>query len=133
MNDINVTPLVDVMLVLLIIFMITAPMLVTGVPVDLPDSKAGALDAEQAPLEISIDAQGTIFIDDAPVAPNGLSAKLAEITSAGGDVAERRVYMRADSVLGYGIVMKVIGEVTSAGFKRVALISEPSRDVDGSL
>jgi len=130
MNDINVTPLVDVMLVLLIVFMVTAPMLVTGVPVDLPDSKAAALEPDQEPLKITLDASGSVFIDDAPVMASELSTKLAEIAGAGGVAADRRVYVRADSVLGYGEVMAVIGEVTFAGFRKVALISEGAKSAD---
>lgn len=124
MSDINVTPLVDVMLVLLIIFMVAAPMLVTGVPVDLPDSKAGALEPEQDPLQVAIDASGTVFIDNDPVARSDLPARLAEIAAQPGGASERRVLVRADAVLGYGVVMQVIGNVTFAGFRKVALISE---------
>ncbi len=132
MNDINVTPLVDVMLVLLIVFMVAAPMLVTGVPVDLPDSKAASLEPDQEPLKITLDSTGALFIDDAPVSASDLSAKLAAIAASGGDASERRVYVRADSVLGYGKVMAVIGEVTFAGFKKVALISEGAKGVDSA-
>src|SRR4028119_2415303 len=82
MAEINVTPMVDVMLVLLIIFMVTAPLLVAGVPVDLPDSKAGALDQEQKPVQISLDPSGAIFIDETPVAAGELGARLAQIASA---------------------------------------------------
>ncbi len=124
MSDINVTPFVDVMLVLLIIFMIAAPMLVTGVSVDLPDSKAGALEPEAAPLQITIDASGMVFIDDDAVPQTDLSARLADIAAESGGAADRRVLVRADAVLGYGTVMKVIGDVTFAGFKKIALISE---------
>ena len=124
MSDINVTPLVDVMLVLLIIFMVAAPMLVTGVPVDLPDSKAGAIEPEQEPLQVTIRADGTVFIDNDPIAPGDLPVRLAAIATQSKDTADRRVLVRADALLGYGAVMKVIGDVTFAGFKKVALISE---------
>ena len=121
--EINVTPMVDVMLVLLIIFMVTAPLLVTGVPVDLPDSKAGALNADDVPIQISLDGRGGIFIDDAKIASEALPAKLAAIREARRD--DPRIYVRADRGLDYGSVMRVVGEVSGAGFKKVALVSEP--------
>jgi biopolymer transport protein TolR len=125
MSEINVTPLVDVMLVLLIIFMITAPLLVAGVPVDLPDSRAGALKQDNTPIQVSVDRSGQVFIDEQAVADDALGAKLAAIRDArqGGD-DEPRVYVRADSGLDYGRVMRVVGEVNAAGFRRVALVSE---------
>ena len=123
MAEINVTPMVDVMLVLLIIFMVTAPLLVTGVPVDLPDSKARTLKADDTPIQISLDARGAVFIDDARIKPDALPAKLAALRDARRDDA--RVYVRADRKLDYGSVMRVVGEVSSAGFKKVALVSAP--------
>jgi len=123
MADINVTPLVDVMLVLLIIFMVTAPLLVAGVPVDLPDSKAGALNQDNTPIQLSIDRSGQTFIDEQAVSADNLGAKLAAIRSArAGD--EPRVYVRADRGLDYGRVMAVVGEVNAAGFRKVALVSD---------
>jgi len=113
MSEINVTPLVDVMLVLLIIFMVTAPLLTAGVPVDLPQNRAAPLDRQAKPVSISIDKAGGIFIDDAAVA----EAALPE--PEGG----RRVYLRADKALDYGRVMKVMGELNRAGLNRVALVS----------
>ncbi|KPF70797.1 protein TolR [alpha proteobacterium AAP81b] len=126
MSDINVTPLVDVMLVLLIIFMVTAPLLVAGVPIDLPDSRAKALKADDTPIQISIDAKGAVFIDKLAVADAGLAAKLAAIREARTD--SPRVYVRADRSLDYGRVMEVVGEVSGAGFTKVALISEGKRE-----
>lgn len=124
MAEINVTPMVDVMLVLLIIFMVTAPLLVTGVPVDLPDSKAAALKADDKPVQVSLDRAGTVFVDDAAVAEDGLVARLAALhTAKGGDV---RVFVRADRALDYGRVMTVVGEVSAAGFRKVALVSAPA-------
>ena len=123
MAEINVTPLVDVMLVLLIIFMITAPLLVSGVPVDLPDSNAGALKQDNTPVQVSVDASGQTFIDEQAVAGDALAAKLAAIRAARSQ-DEPRVYVRADSKLDYGRVMRVVGEVSAAGFKKVALVSE---------
>ncbi len=124
MAEINVTPMIDVMLVLLIIFMVTAPLLVTGVPVDLPDSKAAALKADDEPIAISLDRAGAVFIDEAPVAADTLAAKLAAIRSARTD--DVRVFVRADRALDYGRVMTVVGEVSAAGFKKVALVSAPA-------
>ncbi|MBC7507080.1 MAG: protein TolR [Sandarakinorhabdus sp.] len=122
MAEINVTPLVDVMLVLLIIFMVTAPLLVTGVPIDLPDSKAKALKSDDKPIQISIDAKGQVFIDQKTVAASALSARLAALREARQD--EARVYVRGDRALDYGRVMEVVGEVSAAGFKKVALVSD---------
>ncbi|QYE34865.1 biopolymer transporter ExbD [Polymorphobacter sp. PAMC 29334] len=124
MAEINVTPMVDVMLVLLIIFMVTAPLLVTGVPVDLPDSKASALKADDKPIQISLDGTGAVFIDDATIPPDTLAAKLTAIHDARTD--DPRVYVRAARTLDYGRVMTVVGEVSAAGFRKVALVSAPA-------
>jgi biopolymer transport protein TolR len=126
MADINVTPLVDVMLVLLIIFMVTAPLLVAGVPVDLPDARAQSLPQDQTPIQISLEAKGTLFIDRMEVAPAALPAKLAALREARSDDA--RVYVRADRALDYGRVMAVVGEVNAAGFKKVALVTDGARE-----
>ena len=123
MSEINVTPLVDVMLVLLIIFMVTAPLLVAGVPVDLPESRAQALDQQAAPVQISLDGQGNIFIDDVAVATAALPAKLAAIAAQPEPPEGRRIYLRADKGLDYGQVMRVMGELNRAGLNRVALVS----------
>ena len=123
MAEINVTPLVDVMLVLLIIFMITAPLLVSGVPVDLPDSRAGALKQDNTPVQVSLDREGRLFIDEQAIADDGLAAKLTAIREARA-ADEPRVYVRADSRLDYGRVMRIVGEVNAAGFTKVALVSE---------
>jgi biopolymer transport protein TolR len=123
MAEINVTPLVDVMLVLLIIFMVTAPLLAAGVPVDLPQNRAGPLDQQVKPIQLSIDKGGAIFIDDAPVAQTALPAKLAAIAAKPAPPEGRRIYLRADRSLDYGRVMKVMGELNRAGLNRVALVS----------
>ncbi len=123
MAEINVTPMVDVMLVLLIIFMVTAPLLVAGVPVDLPDSKAGALDQEQQPVQISIDPSGAIFVDEAPIAEGQLGTRLAQIAAASSEDGGPRVFLRADRSLDYGRVMQVMGELNNAGLRKVALVS----------
>ena len=123
MADINITPMVDVMLVLLIIFMVTAPLLVTGVPIDLPDSKAKALKSDDKPVQVSIDAKGQVFVDQMRLTSDALPAKLAAIREArSGD--EPRVYVRADRSLDYGRVMELVGEVSAAGFRKVALVSD---------
>ncbi|MEI6486004.1 MAG: ExbD/TolR family protein [Sphingomonadales bacterium] len=124
MAEINVTPLVDVMLVLLIIFMVTAPLLVAGVPVDLPDAKAQSLPQDNTPIQISLNGEGALFIDQLAVAPAALPAKLAALRSARGD--EARVYVRADRGLDYGRVMQLVGEVNAAGFHKVALVTDGS-------
>jgi biopolymer transport protein TolR len=123
MAEINVTPMVDVMLVLLIIFMVTAPLLVAGVPVDLPDSKAKALDQEVKPVQISIDASGAIFVDDAAVSDADLPDVLKQIASASPDEGGPRIFLRADRGLDYGRVMRVMGELNAAGLRKVALVS----------
>ena len=122
MAEINVTPLVDVMLVLLIIFMVTAPLLVAGVPVDLPDAKAQSLPQDQSPIQISLNAGGELFVDRLAVMPAALPAKLAALREARSD--EARVYVRADRSLDYGRVMSIVGDVNSAGFKKVALVTD---------
>jgi biopolymer transport protein TolR len=124
MADINVTPLVDVMLVLLIIFMITAPLLTTGVPIHLPDSRAAALDQKEQPIQISIDAAGTIYVDDDPVPEAGLAERLALLgrqRTRGGETPQ--VYLRADRGLDYGKVMTVMGELNLVGLNKLALVS----------
>ncbi len=131
MAEINVTPLVDVMLVLLIIFMVTAPLLVAGVPVDLPDSRAGALKQDNTPVQVSLDREGQLFINEQAVDDDALAAKLTAIREV--RVAdEPRVYVRADSRLDYGRVMRVVGEVNAAGFTKVALVSEGTGQGPGS-
>ena len=123
MAEINVTPMVDVMLVLLIIFMVTAPLLVAGVPVDLPDSKAGALDQEVKPVQISLDPSGAIFLDEEPVAEQMLPVRLAEVARTSREEGGPRIFLRADKSLDYGRVMRVMGELNAAGLRKVALVS----------
>ncbi|MFL6766821.1 MAG: protein TolR [Sphingomicrobium sp.] len=123
MSEINVTPLVDVMLVLLIIFMVTAPLLVAGVPIDLPKSRAGALDQQAKPVQIAIDGRGLITVDEAPVKETELPDLLARIAAQPEPAEGRRIYLRADRSLDYGQVMRVMGELNRAGLNRVALVS----------
>lgn len=121
MADINVTPMVDVMLVLLIIFIVTAPLLVAGVPVQLPQSKAGALEHDDKPLEVSIDKSGDIFVDQVHVPEISLAQTFAQAKTR--SVKPPQVFLRADTNLGYGKVMKVMGELNRAGLDRVAMVS----------
>jgi len=121
MAEINVTPLVDVMLVLLIIFMVTAPLLVTGVPIRLPQSRANALDQDQKPTVLSIDGQGALFIDDEAVPEDAIPERLAQLRERLDPTAQ--LYLRADAGLDYGRVMRIMGELNRAGLDRVALVT----------
>ena len=119
MAEINVTPMVDVMLVLLIIFMVSAPMLTVGVPLDLPQTQAKSLEQDKTPLQLSV----KVFINDTEVAMNELIPKLKAITDARGGMDER-IYMRADKKADYGTVARIMGQLSGAGFKRLALVTE---------
>jgi biopolymer transport protein TolR len=121
MSDINVTPLVDVMLVLLIVFMVTAPLLTAGVDVDLPRSDAPPLTQPQEPLVVSIDKTGRIFIQETEVALEGLAPRLSAITQNKPDTS---IYIRGDQTINYGRVMEVMGLLTASGFTKVALVTE---------
>jgi len=124
LSEINVTPLVDVMLVLLIIFMVTAPLLTAGVPVNLPESKAKALDVEQKPVQVAVNEKGEVFVNNEIVPDGALSAMLADIaTRRGADGKPPLVFLRADQGLGYGKVMRVMGELNRAGLNRVSLVT----------
>lgn len=127
MAEINVTPFVDVMLVLLIIFMVTAPLLVAGVPINLPDSRAKALDQGDKPVQISLDATGKLYIDEAEISRTDLPQRLADIAAKGG-AQSPQVYLRADRQLDYGEVMAVMGEINRAGLNRVALVTTESAE-----
>ena len=123
MAEINMTPFIDVMLVLLIVFMVAAPLLTTGVQVDLPDSKAKAItDEDNKPIEITLSKDGKIYIGDTEFKENRLVGQLVAMTEGNRD--ERRIYIRGDRALEYGRVMKLIGAINGAGFTKVALISE---------
>ncbi len=124
LSEINVTPFVDVMLVLLIVFMITAPLLTVGVPVDLPKVKAKSIAEAVEPLVITVDAAGAIFIQDTEVELKNLVPRLAAITD---NKADTRIYVRGDKSIDYGRVLEVMGTVNVAGFTRVALIAELPR------
>ena len=123
MAEINVTPLVDVMLVLLIIFMVTAPLMTAGVPVDLPDSRAKPLDQQQQPVEISIERDGTLHVGKDEISDDMLPDVLAQVAQKGEDGKPPQVFLRADKGLDYGKVMRVMGELNRAGLNRVALLT----------
>jgi len=123
MSEINVTPLVDVMLVLLIIFMVSAPLLTVGVPIDLPQSQAKALDQDREPLTVSVNGKGQVFLQNSEIKVEDLVAKLEAITQARGGTDER-IYVRGDRKVDYGTVMRVMGRLSAAGFHRVALVTE---------
>jgi biopolymer transport protein TolR len=123
MAEINVTPMVDVMLVLLIIFMVSAPLLTVGVPLDLPQTQAKSLEQDKTPLQLSVDTSGKVFINDTEVAMSELIPKLKAITDARGGMDER-IYMRADKKADYGTVARVMGQLSGAGFKHLALVTE---------
>ena len=121
MAEINVTPLVDVMLVLLIIFMVTSPMLVAGVSVDLPETGAAPVAGQDEPLAVTIDKKGQVYLQEAPMKLNDLVAKLDAVTNENKDI---RIFVRGDKGINYGRIMEVVGAINGAGFNKVALITE---------
>ena len=121
--EINVTPLVDVMLVLLIIFMVSAPLLTVGVPLDLPQTQAKSLDQDKNPLTLSVNLKGQVFLNDTEIPLDQLVPKLKAITEARSGLDER-IFVRGDKKVDYGTVMKVMGRLSQAGFRRVALVTE---------
>ena len=123
MSEINVTPFVDVMLVLLIVFMVSAPLLTVGVPLDLPQSQAKSLDQDREPLTVSVNVQGQIFLQNSEIKADDLVAKLKAITDARGG-ADERIYVRGDKKVDYGTMMRVMGRLSAAGYHRVALVTE---------
>lgn len=125
MADINVTPLVDVMLVLLIIFMVAAPMMTVGVPVDLPQTSANALNSETQPITISVNANGQIHLQETPIEAAEVADKLQAISTTG---YNERIFVRADSVAAYGIVADVMARIQAAGFKNIGLVTQQKQD-----
>jgi biopolymer transport protein TolR len=121
--DINVTPMVDVMLVLLIIFMVSAPLLTVGVPLDLPQTQAKSLDQDKNPLTLSVSLKGQVYLNDTEISLDELVPKLKAITESRGGMDER-IFVRGDKKVEYGTVMKVMGRLSAAGFRRVALVTE---------
>ena len=124
MSEINVTPMVDVMLVLLIVFMVTAPFLTVGVQIELPKTKAKILQGQDEPLAITIDAQGQVYLQDTEIDLEGLVPRLRAITSNNPDV---RIFVRGDASINYGRVMEVMGTVNAAGYKKVALVTQQQK------
>jgi biopolymer transport protein TolR len=121
MSEINVTPMVDVMLVLLVIFMVTAPLLTVGVPVDLPQTNAPAINEPKEPLVISINAKGDVYLQNSLIDPNDLGARLTAITNNNPNAS---IYVRGDRAIDYGRVLEIMGIVSAAGFTKVSLIAE---------
>jgi biopolymer transport protein TolR len=124
MSEINVTPMVDVMLVLLIIFMVTAPLLTVGVPVDLPKTEAAVITGQDEPLVVTIDARGRIFLQETEIDLDRLVPRLRAVTA---NKADTRIFVRGDKSVAYGRIMEVMGTVSHAGFSKVALIAELPR------
>ena len=121
MSEINVTPMVDVMLVLLIVFMVAAPLLTVGVPIDLPQTQARELNTEARPITITVTPEGQVFVLEEPVAEADLVARIAALAVEGTD---ERIYVRGDATANYGAVMKVMGLLSSAGYSKIGLITE---------
>ena len=125
MSEINVTPFVDVMLVLLIVFMVTAPLLTVGIPVDLPKIKANALTDLKDPIEITVKLDGTVYLGESIVEVNNIISRLNAITDKN---IEARIYVRGDRVVAYGRVMEIMSIINSAGYIKVALVSQNPTD-----
>jgi biopolymer transport protein TolR len=121
MAEINMTPFIDVMLVLLIVFMVAAPLLTAGVPLDLPESQAQALNQDREPLTISVDSKGDIYLQETKVSIDEVVPKLQAIAQQG---FEERIFVRGDRTVNYGQVMQVMGRISGAGFKKVALVTQ---------
>ena len=121
MAEINVTPMVDIMLVLLVIFMITSPMMVAGVNVDLPESKANPVQGTDEPLSVTVDRKGKVYLQDNEITLDALIPKLQAI---GGEKKDLRIFVRGDKQIDYGKVMNVVGAINAAGFNKVALITD---------
>ena len=125
MSEINVTPFVDVMLVLLIIFMVTAPLLTVGVQVDLPETSADTLPEESEPLTLTINSKGEVFIQETKIEFNNLIKKILAVSN---NRTDTRIYVRGDKTINYGRVLEVRGKLSGSGFTKVALISEPYKE-----
>ena len=125
MAEINMTPFIDVILVLLIIFMVAAPLLATGVAIDLPRTKAAALNIEQKPISVAVDDRGSVYVMDQPVQVTGLADKLKEVATSGID---ERIYVRGANQVNYGRIAEVMSIITTAGYKKVALVTNPNKN-----
>lgn len=120
MNEINMTPFIDVMLVLLIIFMVAAPLMTVGVPIDLPESRAAVMEGQTKPITISVDAGGKVFVQDAEVPVDQVVERVTTLSKAG---ADERIFIRGDRTADYGTVMRVMGRLNQAGFKKIGLVT----------
>jgi biopolymer transport protein TolR len=125
MAEINMTPFIDVILVLLIIFMVTAPLLATGVAIDLPRTKAAALNIEQKPISVAVDDRGSVYVMDQLVQVTELADKLKEVATSGVD---ERIYVRGANLVNYGRIAEVMSIITAAGYKKVALVTNPNQN-----
>jgi biopolymer transport protein TolR len=123
MSDINVTPFVDVMLVLLIVFMVSAPLLTVGVPIDLPQSQAKALNQDNEPLTVSVSVDGKVFLQDKEIQIDDLVPKLKAIVEARNGTLNDQIYVRGDKKVDYGTMMRVMGRLSAAGYHKVALVT----------
>ena len=128
MSEINVTPFVDVMLVLLIVFMVTAPLLTVGVPVDLPQTRAKSLGEDREPLAVTVDKDGKIFLQNSPIGIDELVPKLMAISENG---YNQRIFVRGDKAVDYGKVMEVMGLLNGAGFTRIGLVTDAPKKPPG--
>ncbi len=128
MSEINVTPFVDVMLVLLIVFMVSAPLLTVGVPIDLPQSQAKSLPQDNEPLTISVDVDGKLFLQDQPIEIDDLITKLKAIIDARHGNPDETIYVRGDRKVDYGTMMRVMGRISGAGYHKVALVTNVEQD-----
>jgi biopolymer transport protein TolR len=124
MSEINVTPFVDVMLVLLIVFMVSAPLLTVGVPIELPQSQAKALSQDNEPLTVSVNVDGKVFLQDKEIQLDDLVPKLKAIVDARNGTLNDQIYVRGDKKVDYGTMMRVMGRLSAAGYHRVALVTE---------
>ena len=125
MSEINVTPFVDVMLVLLIIFMVAAPMMMVGVPIDLPETQAKALNSETQPITISVKSDGQVFLQETPIPVEEVAAKLEAIATTG---YSERIFVRGDATSPYGVIADVMSRIQEAGFKNIGLVTQPKKD-----
>lgn len=125
MAEINMTPFIDIILVLLIIFMVAAPLLATGVAIDLPRTKAAALNIEQKPLSVAVDDKGLVYVMDQPVQISELADKLKAAAAMG---ADERIYVRGANQVNYGRIAEVMSVITAAGYKKVALVTNPNKN-----
>ena len=124
-SEINVTPMVDVMLVLLIIFMVAAPMMTSGVPIDLPQTQAGALNAQTQPITISVKGSGDVFIQETQIPAEEIAAKLQAIATTG---YNERIFVRGDATAPYGVIADVMSRIQEAGYKNIGLVTQQKQD-----